>query len=101
MAAESRSQWPTMLRTPRLLLRRWRMDDRQAFAALNSDPRVMEHFPSLLSRAESDAACERIDAHFEQHGYGLWAVELPGVAPFAGFVGLSIPRFTARFTPCV
>jgi RimJ/RimL family protein N-acetyltransferase len=43
------------LRTDRLLLRRWRPDDRPAFAALNADPRVMEHFPSILARAESDA----------------------------------------------
>ena len=34
-------------------------------------------------------------------GFGLWALEIPGVAPFAGFVGLSVPGFTAPFTPCV
>src|SRR5262249_49060595 len=38
---------------------------------------------------------------FGQHGYAQWAVEIPGVTPFAGFVGLSIPRFEASFTPCV
>lgn len=61
----------------------------------------MKHFPALLSREESDALVARIEAHFEQHGFGLWAVEIVEVAPFAGFVGLSVPRFEASFTPCV
>jgi RimJ/RimL family protein N-acetyltransferase len=61
----------------------------------------MEHFPSPLSTADSDALAVRIEGHFEQHGFGLWVVEIPGVTPFAGFVGLSVPRFEAHFTPCV
>ena len=89
------------IRTERLLLRRWRPEDRAPFAALNADARVMQHFPSTLSRAESDALADGIEAHFAEHGFGLWAVEAPGAAPFVGFVGLSVPRFTAHFTPCV
>jgi RimJ/RimL family protein N-acetyltransferase len=83
------------------LLRRWLPDDRVPFARLNSDPRVLEFFPGTLSREESDALADRIEAHFERHGFGLWAVEIPEIAPFAGFVGLAIPRFEAHFTPCV
>jgi RimJ/RimL family protein N-acetyltransferase len=89
------------LRTPRLLLRAWRASDLAPFAALNADPRVMEHFPSRLARHESDLLAERIGEHFAHHGFGLWAVEAPGVAAFLGFVGLSVPRFEAAFTPCV
>src|SRR5262245_36768653 len=89
------------LRTERLLLRCWREADRAPFAALNADPRVMEHFPELLSREKSDAQVQRIEAHFQQHGYGLWAVEVPGVTPFAGFIGINVPRIEAHFTPCV
>jgi RimJ/RimL family protein N-acetyltransferase len=92
---------PLELRTDRLLLRRWRAGDRDAFAALNADPVVMEHFPSVSARADSDAAADRIEAHFERHGFGLWAVEVVEVAPFAGFIGLCVPRFEAHFTPCV
>jgi RimJ/RimL family protein N-acetyltransferase len=90
-----------LVRTERLLLRRWRPSDLAPFAALNADPRVMRYFPTTLSRAESDAFAERIEAHFAEHGFGLWAVEAPGGAPFIGFVGLSVPRFQAPFTPCV
>jgi len=89
------------LETPRLRLRRWRPEDLNPFAALNADPEVMEHFPSALSREESIATVSRIEKHFEKHGYGLWAVELPGEAPFIGFIFLAVPAFEASFTPCV
>jgi RimJ/RimL family protein N-acetyltransferase len=92
---------PLEIQTDRLVLRRWREADRDLFAAINSDPRVMEHFPALLSREQSDAAIARIEAHFAEHEYGLWAVEIPKVAPFAGFIGLSRTRFEAHFTPCI
>lgn len=91
----------TELRTERLLLRAWRESDRDPFAALNADPVVMEHFPAPLSRAESDALVDRIKAAFDEQGWGLWAVEVPGEADFIGFIGLAIPRFEAPFTPCV
>ena len=91
----------TSLSTPRLLLRRWRAEDREPFYRINSDPRVMEHFPACLTRAESDAAIDRMEAHFKHHGFGLWAAELVQTGELAGFIGLSTPRFTAHFTPCV
>lgn len=89
------------IRTERLLLRRWRASDRDPFAGLNADPVVMEHFPASLSRAESDALIEQIEHGFDEHGFGLWAVEVREAEPFIGFVGLSRPRFRAAFTPCV
>ena len=61
----------------------------------------MEHFPGLLSREESDAMLGRIRQHFARHGFGFWALAITDVAPFAGFVGLAVPRFEAHFTPCV
>jgi RimJ/RimL family protein N-acetyltransferase len=85
----------------RVILRPWRDEDRAPFAAMNVDPRVMEFLPKHLSRNDSDALIERIETHFKEHGFGLWAVEVLGLAPFIGFVGLSIPGFTAHFTPCV
>jgi ribosomal-protein-alanine N-acetyltransferase len=83
------------------LLRRWRPSDREPFARINSDIAVMEHFPSTLSRTESDAFAERIEAGFDQRGYGLWAVEIPDEAAFIGFVGLALHDFPAHFTPAV
>lgn len=89
------------LRSARLRLRPWRASDLAHFGALNADPRVCEHLPGPLSRAESDAFAARIAEHFDRHGFGLWAVEAPGVAPFVGFTGLAVPTFEAAFTPCV
>jgi ribosomal-protein-alanine N-acetyltransferase len=89
------------LTTARLRLRDWRDSDRPAFARLNADPQVMAFMPKCLSRKESDASVGRMRAHFDRHGFGVWAVEVTGGADFIGFTGLSIPRFTASFTPCV
>lgn len=77
-----------MIRTERLLLRRFRDEDRQVYAALNQDPVVMEHFQGLQSAEVSNAFIDKIEAHWDQHGWGLWAIEVPGVAPFVGFAGL-------------
>lgn len=89
------------LRTERLVLRQWREDDREAFASLNGDPEVMRHFPAPLTRAASDAFAERAYARLEDQGWGLWAVEVPGVAPFIGFIGLVELSFPAAFTPAI
>jgi RimJ/RimL family protein N-acetyltransferase len=91
----------TSLRTPRLVLRAWREEDLAPFAALNADPRVMEHFPSVLTREQSDDLVARIRASMAKNGFGFWAVEMPGTADFVGFIGLSVPSFEAPFMPCV
>jgi ribosomal-protein-alanine N-acetyltransferase len=90
-----------VLTTDRLRLRRWRDEDRAPFAALNADPDVMRYFPSTLTRAQSDAMVDAIEEDFAARGWGLWAVEVVGGAPFIGFVGLNVPGFEAAFTPCV
>jgi RimJ/RimL family protein N-acetyltransferase len=89
------------LRSERLLLRRWRESDSEPFAALNADPEVMEHFPRPLTREESDAFIGRMEKHFTEHGFSMWAVEVLSTGSFAGFVGLLVPRFQAHFTPAV
>src|SRR5438477_1619760 len=83
------------LSSGRVCLRRWHDEDREAFAAMNSDARVMEFFRSRLSRVQSDAMVDGIQKHFSEHGFGLWAIEVPGVAPFIGFAGLTSARFSA------
>jgi RimJ/RimL family protein N-acetyltransferase len=90
-----------LLDTSRLTLRRWRQEDREPFARLNRDSAVMELMPGLLSTEESDRLADRIETHFEKHGFGLWAAELRKSEEFIGFIGLAIPRFEAAFTPCV
>ena len=76
------------VRTERLLLRRWRDEDRAPYIAMNQDPAVMEHLQGLQSPEISNAFIDKVEAHWDEHGWGLWAVEVPGVAPFVGFTGL-------------
>jgi RimJ/RimL family protein N-acetyltransferase len=87
--------------TERLILRELRTSDLGALAKMNADPRVMEYFPGILSREESDAFAGRVRAHWTQYGFGSWAVDRLEDGAFLGIVGLSHPRFEAHFTPCV
>jgi RimJ/RimL family protein N-acetyltransferase len=89
------------IRTPRLLLRPWRDQDVEAFAAMFDDPRVMEFLLPPPDRAAIDALVGRIRAHFDQHGYGWWAAELQETGAFIGFIGLVHIPFDAHFTPAV
>lgn len=85
--------------TPRLLLRHWREEDVEPFAEMGADPDVMEHFPAMLSRAESEAWVERVGSDLEQRGWGLWALEELATRRFLGFTGLNVPGFDAPFLP--
>ncbi len=92
---------PADLRTDRLILRRWLPGDRERFAAMTANPEEMKYFKGPWSRAESDRMVDRLEAHFTKHGYGYWAVEIPGVTSFGGVIGLAIPHIELHFTPCV
>jgi RimJ/RimL family protein N-acetyltransferase len=87
--------------TNRLLLRRWRESDLESFAALNSDRRVMEYFPEILTKDQSDELARRIERHFEVNSFGLWAVEVLESCLFIGFIGLDIPTVSMPFGSCV
>ena len=87
---------PGALRTPRLLLRPWCDEDIAAFLEMCADPLVMEYLPPA-----DDAWVARARAHWDEHGFGQWVVEIPGGAPFIGVVGLGAISFEAPFTPAV
>lgn len=89
------------LETPRLLLREWQTQDREPFIAMNADPVVMRYFLATLSAQETEAMMDRNRAHFERHGFGLWAAAIQATGEFAGYIGLAVPAFETHFTPCV
>ncbi|HZU60393.1 MAG TPA: GNAT family N-acetyltransferase, partial [Solirubrobacteraceae bacterium] len=91
----------TELSTDRLVLRHWVDADLAPFAELNADPEVMRYFPAVLTRAQSDELAATIRSQLENQGWGLWAVEVPALTPFIGFVGLNPVSFRAHFTPAV
>lgn len=94
---------PTILQpeTPRLLLRQWRAEDRAPLAAMGADPRVMEHFPALLTTQQSHALADRCQAAIARQGWGLWAVEEKSSGALIGFVGLKHAPDELPFAPCV
>jgi RimJ/RimL family protein N-acetyltransferase len=89
------------LRTARTLLRQWQDSDLEAWVAMNADPAVRRHFSGLLTRDEALGEAGRARISLARRGWGAWALELPGVLPFAGFVGLIVPAWDAHFTPAV
>jgi RimJ/RimL family protein N-acetyltransferase len=93
---------PDRLVTERLVLRRFTDGDRGPFAAMNADPEVMRWIAdgATLTREQSDALLEGLDASWAERGFGLWAVEVPGEG-LAGFAGLAEPAFLPDVLPAI
>jgi ribosomal-protein-alanine N-acetyltransferase len=89
------------LHTNRLLLRRWREDDREAFGQINADPDVMRFRFKPLTRPESDILLDAIEACFEANGFGQWAAERVRDHRVIGFIGLEVADSDAPFRPLV
>lgn len=92
---------PTLSKTRRLVLRRWREEDLEPFAALNGDPVAMRFMPAVMTVEETRTLMERLEEHHRLHGFGVWALEAPGIAPLIGFTGLQRVSFQAPFAPAV
>jgi RimJ/RimL family protein N-acetyltransferase len=95
------SGYPAVLRTRRLILRRWKESDLLPFARINADQRVMEFMVGTMTEEETHQSVAHMEKHFETHGFGRWAVEVADSEKFIGFVGISIPSYTLPVSPCV
>ena len=89
------------LETDRLLLRSWTESDSDAFAKINSDPIVMQHFPSVYSRERSDQMMQICNLEIEKYGYSFWAIERKDTNGLVGFTGLHNFVGELDFSPCV
>jgi RimJ/RimL family protein N-acetyltransferase len=89
------------LQTARLILRQWRDEDVAAWVGMSADPRVMEFFPSMLTRVEAEKTAMRMRELMERDGFGWWAIEVKGGAPFIGVIALQTVPFEAPFTPAM
>lgn len=87
--------------TNRLRLRRWRQMYLGPMAAINADPLVMEHMPATMTEEETAEWIAKVEAGFEEHGFGMWAVEYAVSGQLVGFAGLQPVGFEAHFTPAV
>lgn len=85
--------------TQRLGLRNWIESDLTPYAALCSDPAVMEYFPKLATLEETEAQITRFKNHFEKHGYTYFAAEILESQEFIGFIGMAWQAWTGEYTP--
>ena len=92
---------PIEVTTQRLRLRQWRETDREPCAALNADPAVMRFFADTQSREASDRSIDVWRAELNERGWSNWAVEALESGGFIGFIGLSVPKRSLPFMPCV
>jgi RimJ/RimL family protein N-acetyltransferase len=92
-----------MIQTERLVLRRWREEDLEPFSRLNADPEVMAWYGGEpIARQETTARIARYEAHFDAHGFGIWAVERRADGRFLGFSGLRHLSDDAHpMSPCI
>jgi RimJ/RimL family protein N-acetyltransferase len=92
--------FPRELRTERLRLTPFSPGDGEALAAINADPQVTRYLEAA-DRAASLRQAERFAAHWDQHGFGLWALRRHGDERLLGFTGLSIPFSFPEVLPAV
>ncbi|EMF71475.1 GNAT family N-acetyltransferase [Leptospira interrogans] len=90
-----------VLETERLILRRWENKDLEPFYQMSSDLVVMEHYPALLTKEDSERFVAKMKIHFEEFGYGLWILEIKNTKEWVGYTGFLNVSFTAPFTPAV
>jgi RimJ/RimL family protein N-acetyltransferase len=83
-----------MLRTERLLLREWREEDFEAWAALCADPEVMRALghEGGLSRDEAWREMAFFAGHWALRGFGHWVLEEIETGELVGRAGLLCPE---------
>jgi ribosomal-protein-alanine N-acetyltransferase len=89
------------LETKRLKLRQWKEEDYIPFSKLNADPKVMEFFPSVLTKVQSDVMASTLKALLSEQGWGFWVIEEKEIGLFVGSLGLHEPTDKLPFLPCV
>ncbi|MBX9813703.1 MAG: GCN5 family acetyltransferase [Proteobacteria bacterium SG_bin5] len=88
-----------MIETARLIVRPWRDADRAPFAAMGRDAAVMRFIGPPQSRAEADAAIDRMIAMQAAHGHCFWAVERRADGALLGFCGIKPGRWPIEGLP--
>ncbi|MEV6348408.1 GNAT family N-acetyltransferase [Actinoplanes sp. NPDC051851] len=93
----------TTLQTERLALRQWRDDDLDALAAMNADPEVMRYIMdgAVRDRPQTEAGLRHMVKIWEEHAFGLFAIDVRETGEFAGWAGLSVPEFLPEVMPTV
>lgn len=89
-----------IFKSERLGFRLWEDTDVTPFSQMNMDEEVMEFFPGTQDLSVTLSFIERTQSHFEENDFGWYAVDILASGQFIGFIGLTICKFEADFTPC-
>ena len=85
-----------ILETPRLLLRKFTLQDADALLLLLGDPVVMEFYPATLDRKGVEEWIGRNLARYERDGHGLWAIVLKDNGELVGDCGCVLQEVEGR-----
>lgn len=79
------------LETPRLILEPWSEEDREPFAALAADPKVMRYIAdgSTWNKKRTDQVFDRQLRHWTEHGFGWRSAIQKTTSRRMGFVGIN------------
>ncbi len=90
-----------IIQTERLILRLWKSEDAQPYYDINQDPEVIRYLRGPLTIEQVQYFIFSANAHYDTHGYTLWAVELKETGELIGFIGLNYIDWKTLFTPAV
>ncbi len=90
-----------IFKSERLGFRNWAEKDKTKMGVINSNPKVMQHFPTLQTQKQTNEFIDRMKTQFSENGFCYFAVDKLENTEFIGFIGISEQTFEADFTPCV
>ena len=90
-----------LFKSERLGFRNWLESDIEIMSKINSDEKVMEFFPGIVSKDQTIEFIDKMQGQFKEKGFCYFAVEKLENNNFIGFIGLSEKSFKAEFTPCI
>ncbi|MCD8438419.1 GNAT family N-acetyltransferase, partial [Tenacibaculum dicentrarchi] len=90
-----------IFKSERLGFRNWTEKDKPKMTEINSDSKVMEFFPSIPNKEQTEEFVNRMKKQYTENGFCYFAVDKLENNEFIGFIGISEQNFESDFTPCV
>jgi len=90
-----------LFKSERLGFRNWKNEDLDEFIKLNSDDKVMEHFPKSLSKNETGKLLDKLKNHFTVYGFTYYATEILKTKELIGMIGLAHQVYKSPYTPAI
>ena len=88
-----------ILETERLILREYTTDDFPELYRLLSDPETMQHYPKPYDENGTRRWIDWNLRNYQEHGFGLWAMELKETGTFIGDCGITMQKIDSVWLP--